>query len=522
MQASSTSSLMSDELYDKYCSSVHNPLSQMIFGKILHKLFPDLESKSAKSKLKKGKCVRRHQGIAWKDATDHCTAAAKLGLDDLFRSLPDCAVPLSKTATSISFGIKTDYLCNGNAILKMVSVSGNSWSLQVRGKTIGLEQHGISSDFEPTIDALHSLVDTVRKMPICIGLQRQSLADIDPTYGYTEYVSTVGDENSTTCRVRSPVCQQFRSWIRRGDTSCRRCQHDLRKPEILKQPALDMEVNDSDDDTDEATSDSSDTDEESPTDYDDDDEDTDDDTTHVQLDNEDDDSLTELLERLLPGASPESKRLLLDQRSALMAADPRGRRWSRQVIALCLNMYVRSPKSYDDLKDSKVLILPCGRQLRRYKNIIPQESGLSRDVLQWMHMAAVDAKLPNHGWSGGLIHDETKIQSDLVVDQTGGIPKLVGWVDTGVEGRDLRILKDGHVKRKLATEVFQVIFLGYSGFRFPLLHYPTTGINASDMSIIIHDTIAQLHDYGFQVDFVLQDGGSENRQFIKSHFQGTY
>lgn len=65
-----------------------------------------------------------------------------------------------------------------------------------------------------------------------------------------------------------------------------------------------------------------------------------------------------------------------------------------------------------------------------------------------------------------LVHDETKIQEDLVINTKGCENQLVGWVDTGDEGESLKILKEKTVNKTLATEVLQVSFLGYTGFRY--------------------------------------------------------
>lgn len=152
---------------------------------------------------------------------------------------------------------------------------------------------------------------------------------------------------------------------------------------------------------------------------------------------------------------------------------------------------------YSDLKDSQMLILPSGRQMQRYKNFIPQQAGLNKDVLSRMYHAAAADNLPPNGWAGGLIHDETKVQGDVVLSFRNGTPKLVGWVDTGEEGKNLRIIKEGSVTQKLANEAFQVVFLGYTGFRFPVYHCPTSGVSASELMSIIHQIIKSLSDWGF-------------------------
>lgn len=70
----------------------------------------------------------------------------------------------------------------------------------------------------------------------------------------------------------------------------------------------------------------------------------------------------------------------------------------------------------------------------------------------------------------------------------------------------------------LATEVFQVSFLGFTGFRFPVAHYPTEGITASEIYSIIYDIISELQTWGFKVNYILQDCGTQNREFMKLHF----
>lgn len=242
-----------------------------------------------------------------------------------------------------------------------------------------------------------------------------------------EHVSGIGDDKPKTY-VRSTHCQQLVGWLAIGDNNgCRRCQIDLRR---------NVQEDGEDEDRTEA----------SAVKLARMDESNDDDCEHtVELDEEDDAMLNSLLEKMLPGATSEMKSLIISQREALKAKVPTLRRWSSSIVSLCLSMFVRSPKLYKELKDSGTLILPSGRQLQRYKNYIPQKAGLNVEVFKWMHLAAVEAKVPDHGRAGGLIHDEMKIQDDLVLSMRNGTPKLVGWIDTGEEAQNLRILKEGKV-----------------------------------------------------------------------------
>lgn len=94
--------------------------------------------------------------------------------------------------------------------------------------------------------------------------------------------------------------------------------------------------------------------------------------------------------------------------------DPRSRRWNAKVISICLSIYCRSPKAYDDLKNSGMLVLPSTQLLRFYKNAVDQQPGFIEDNLLWMRNEAKRRHLPSIGMRGGLLL-EMQIQDDLQV-----------------------------------------------------------------------------------------------------------
>lgn len=123
--------------------------------------------------------------------------------------------------------------------------------------------------------------------------------------------------------------------------------------------------------------------------------------------------------------------------------------WDQSVIKTCLNIWARSAKSYEDLLDSNIFKLPSGGNLRRYKNAVTQESGISDEIFHWMRKTAEKANLPDAGYYGysGLLHDEAKIQQDLIINCKGKTNQLIGWVDTGNECQNLKIIKDNQIQK---------------------------------------------------------------------------
>lgn len=91
-----------------------------------------------------------------------------------------------------------------------------------------------------------------------------------------------------------------------------------------------------------------------------------------------------------------------------------------------INVDKKSSKLPAAQRESNFLILPSGRQLRKYKNEVPQKSGINDEILHWMYSAAKEQNLEENGYSGGLVHDETKIQEGLVLSMKGGYPNLIG------------------------------------------------------------------------------------------------
>ncbi|KAK3091321.1 hypothetical protein FSP39_018905, partial [Pinctada imbricata] len=387
---------------------------------------------------------------------------------------PDTVI-LETTGNVVRLGILTKTKCNGNIVIKevMIDFNKNQWAHKVLGKEIDLKELEVDNSFPILTTKEYSVIlKCVRSVDICIGLECPS-AKFIPRYIVQEQITR--QDGETERRIRCSTCKGVAGWLSEN-YACVRCRKSLN---VFKNC----------------------------------------DNNIIDLNLKDDQDLSRILDAIFPKAPPQMKAMLEAQYNALSVQDPRQRRWDSDMIKCCLNLWTRSPQSYKDLKDSNILILPSGRQLQRYKNATPQDTGINSEILHWMSKTADRQKVPKFGRYGGLIHDETRIQQDLVMNTKGNKNELVGWIDTGDEGQDIRILKEGTVQQTLATEVFQVYFLGYTGFRFPVAHYPTGGITAAEIYILLYDIISALQSWGFFVDYVLQDGGQQNREFIKMHFK---
>ena len=77
---------------------------------------------------------------------------------------------------------------------------------------------------------------------------------------------------------------------------------------------------------------------------------------------------------------------------------------------MCLSIWCRSPKAYEELQKSGMLKVPSGRLLQYHKNVTTQEPGCNEDVLQWMVHEAEKKNIGTAGKTGGVILDELAIQ----------------------------------------------------------------------------------------------------------------
>ncbi len=373
---------------------------------------------------------------------------------------------------------------SGNILMKTIELNSgeNTWKLKIRNQLVDMDRLSLQPKFNFLLQELEDIIDMVKKIRVCTGTAVDSSWKLIPAQFTKTFVSVVGDENSGQAFVRSANCLQSLPWNALSTTtSCQKCQKAFSNAEYVESRKPDEPI---------------------------------------ELDPDDNKDMERILNSVFPGASPEMKVFLQSQHDALKTVSPSGRRWDKDVIKMCLGIYVRSPKAYQDLKDSTMFVLPSGRQLCRYKNAIKQKPGLIDEMLHWMMNVAQQLKLPPAGYAGGLIHDETKIQQDLVTVRNGNTMKLVGFVDTGSEAADLRRLKNKDDKQELAHDALQLIFHGYTGFRFPFAHFPTSGVKASELYIIVWEAISALQQWGFQVDYIMQDGGAQNREFTKIHFPG--
>lgn len=282
-------------------------------------------------------------------------------MTDISKHIPSSCHVQSHLQNYVTIGIPTEIIVNGNVLFKRITIKDSTWNLSIRGKDINLKDIGVDSTFINTEECLRKTFEILNKIKVCTGV---TITDVDHLYidinkktVIKEFISISGNENTSVTKLRYVNCDQTLKWGSSTE-ACRTCQKKItinKELQSICDESLDDEVNE------------------------------DNDGDSIPLSKKDQKDLTEIFESVFPGASTEMKTLLQSQAQALKCKNRKSIRWDKTILSLCLSMWIRSPANYQQLRESNFLILPSGRQLRKYKNEVPQKSGINDEILHWMY-----------------------------------------------------------------------------------------------------------------------------------------
>ena len=97
------------------------------------------------------------------------------------------------------------------------------------------------------------------------------------------------------------------------------------------------------------------------------------------------------------------------------------------IIRFCLSLAAKSPSCYEELRNSKVLVLPSQRRLKDYRNAIRPQRGFQGEIVQELN-SLTDTYFDVQRYVV-LLFDEMKVMSNLVLDKVTG--ELLDFNDLG-------------------------------------------------------------------------------------------
>ena len=111
------------------------------------------------------------------------------------------------------------------------------------------------------------------------------------------------------------------------------------------------------------------------------------------------------------------------------------------------------------------------------------------------------------------------IHDDLQLIPKADHLQMIGFKDLGREAELMGQIQDGKEEPPLANHVLMFVFLGFTGFRFPVAHFPTTQATTAELYTTFWEGVHKLKLWGFDILYTNIDGASTNRALINMHFK---
>uniref|UniRef100_A0A7M6DPD0 Uncharacterized protein n=1 Tax=Clytia hemisphaerica TaxID=252671 RepID=A0A7M6DPD0_9CNID len=246
----------------------------------------------------------------------------------------------------------------------------------------------------------------------------------------------------------------------------------------------------------------------------------------TELDDETAVIINETLEKNDSPFDPDSPQHLLWEQQKTQSAlrDGRGMRWHPLIIRWCLSIYLKSPGTYKNIRESPFLFLPCKNTLLKYINFTDPGCGFNIDIVKKLVNHVKVETLDEFQKNVVLIFDEMKIKSGLVYCKTTG--KLVGFTEMGrindeIEefGRLCNTDKDdADEDRPIAKYVIVFMVRGIcSGLNYSFGHFASEGFESDQIFYCAYEATRILEGIGLKVRAMTADGASPNRKFFNLH-----
>ena len=204
--------------------------------------------------------------------------------------------------------------------------------------------------------------------------------------------------------------------------------------------------------------------------------------------------------------------LFWQQQKKLFLSSCTGVRYHPMIIRFCLSLATKSPLCYEELWNSKVLILPSRRRLKGYRNAIPPQREFQEEIVEELK-ALTDPYFDLQRYVV-LFLDEMKVMSNLVLDKVTG--ELIGFTDLGDVELNFGVLEKVD---EIATHALAFLVRGVcTELKFCLAHFATIGVTAAQLLPLFWEAVCILESScNFWVVAATSDGASPNRRFYRIH-----
>ena len=204
--------------------------------------------------------------------------------------------------------------------------------------------------------------------------------------------------------------------------------------------------------------------------------------------------------------------LFWQQQKKLLTRSSTGVRYHPMIIRYCLSLATKSPACYEELRKSKILVLPSQRTLKDYRNCIRLKAGFQEEVIEELK------DLTNSYFDVQryivLLFDEMKIMSNLVFDKVTG--ELIGYLDLGDPDINFGTLEKVD---EIASHALVFFIRGIcTELKFSLAYFATNGVTSHQLMPLFWEAIGVLElTCNLWVIASTSDGASPNRRLYRMH-----
>ena len=310
-------------------------ISQREFSEYVLNLFPNTERIT--KRLNSSETVKAFKGIALRSIGPFPKSSSS-DIKDIVKYLPDTFNVTKTEVNYIVCELDTLYKINGHLVKKVLTFNDNlKWGLTVGDKDIEID-----NDFIIEENSIKTICKIVEKADVCHGMEINSSVICSRFHTIENFYNC--ESNKQTRRIRSLMCQKVLRFNARSEI-CITCQKMTFTTKTEQKENLKSSFN-------------------------------------RDMESVDKSPVSkETFKKLLPFASNDMLELLVNQ-AKNGGRDPRGRRWSQNIIQTCLQLYSRSPAGYKHLKQSNLLLLPSPKILILYKNRVKHKPGFQDDIFR--------------------------------------------------------------------------------------------------------------------------------------------
>lgn len=310
-------------------------------GRIIRKIpmFMNCMAKTKRCKNNYKKFTKVYYGLAWKISV---SKNDEFKFQHISNMIQENTILISKTDHAITLGHFNGCLVNGNRILTELTFhSSGIWNVTISGKKVFLDDLKISDTFELSKESVQCIIDLAKNFKICSGVEESEINNIIDLPENALRENRADTSHDSVFKYRSKNCKcvvPFQSKLN-VCTVCRKFKKQNNDNDFennnktLQKPCNDLPVYNNN-----------------------------------------------LLQskQFLCGFPEKAQSFLLSQ-TQFVNLNPHARRWDKDIIRMCLSIYCRSPRAYEDLAKSGFMVLPSKCLLQTYKNRVQHEPNIQQN-----------------------------------------------------------------------------------------------------------------------------------------------